>query len=190
MRSVVEGPDGLLVAVGATLDENGEDIATVWTSRDGRQWEGIEPDNTVFTPGTVMVDVALGEHGYVAVGTDDGTDAAIWQSPDGATWARIDTASQSFDDVGSLNSVAVLDAGYVTVGSRAWIKGASGVVTVWTSPDGGTWDRVHSIAGGYASGVVVGDDDIAISGGTRDGRSVAAVWVGPRIDPEAPPLEP
>ena len=190
MRSVVEGPDGLLVAVGATLDENGQDIATVWTSVDGRQWERIEPDNTVFTPGTVMLDVALGEHGYVAVGTDDGTDAAIWQSPDGATWARIDTASQSFDGVGTLDSVAALDAGYVTVGSRAWINGASGVVTVWTSSDGVTWDRVHSIAGGYASGVVVGDDDIAVSGGTRDGRSVAAIWVGPRIDPEAPPPEP
>ena len=190
MGSVVEGPDGLLVAVGATLDENGEDIATVWTSRDGRQWERIEPDNTVFTPGTVMVDVALGEHGYVAVGTEDGTDAAIWRSPDGATWTRIDTASQSFDGIGSLDSVAALDAGYVTVGSRAWIDGNSGVLTVWTSPDGVTWDRIHSITGGYASGVVVRDDDIAISGGTRDGRSVAAAWVGPRIDPGAPPPEP
>ncbi len=97
MDSVIEGPDGLLVAVGATLDENGEDIATVWTSVDGRQWERIEPDNTAFTPGTVMLDVALGEHGYVAVGTEDGTDAAIWQSPDGATWARIDTAVASIE---------------------------------------------------------------------------------------------
>ena len=190
MGSVVEGPDGRLVAVGATLDENGEDTATVWTSHDGRQWERIEPDNTVFTPGTVMVDVALGEHGYVAVGTEDGTDAAIWRSPDGATWTRIDTASQSFDGIGSLDSVAALDAGYVTVGSRAWIDGNSGVLTVWTSPDGVTWDRIHSITGGYASGVVVRDDDIAISGGTRDGRSVAAAWVGPRIDPGAPPPEP
>ena len=121
MDSVVEGPDGRLVAVGATLDENGESIATVWTSVDGRQWERIEPDNTVFTPGTVMLDVALGEHGYVAVGSDGGTDAAIWQSPDGATWTRIDTASQSFDGIGSLDSVAALDAGYVTVGSHAFV---------------------------------------------------------------------
>ncbi len=191
MESVVEGPDGLLVAVGATLDENGEDIATVWTSVDGRQWERIEPDNTVFTPGTVMLDVALGEHGYVAVGTEDGTDAAIWQSPDGATWARIDTASQSFDGIGSLDSVAALDAGYVTVGSRAWINGASGVVTVWTSPDGVTWDRVHSITGGYASGVVVVDGSIAVSGGMPyDDNFHASVWMGPAFDPSAPPPGP
>ena len=90
MDSVVEGPDGLLVGVGATLDENGIRSRTVWTSRDGRQWGRIEPGTAVFTPGTVMLDVALGEHGYVAVGSDGGTNAAIWQSPDGVTWARIE----------------------------------------------------------------------------------------------------
>ena len=190
MDSVVEGPDGLLVGVGATLDENGHSIATVWTSRDGRQWGRIEPGTAAFTPGTVMLDVALGEHGYVAVGSDGGTGAAIWQSPDGVTWARIDTASQSFDGIRSLDSVAALDAGYITVGSRAWINGASGVLTVLTSPDGVTWDRIHSITGAYASDVVVSDDGIAIAGGTRDGRSAAAVWFGPHLDPEAPPPEP
>ena len=202
MRSVVEGPDGLLVAVGTTLDENGEDIATVWTSIDGHHWERvwksvngpqrdrIEPGTTAFIPGTEMLDVAWGERGFVAVGSEDGTDAAIWQSPDGATWTRIDTATQSFDDIGSLDSVAALDAGYITVGSRAWINGNRGAVTVCTSPDGLTWDRIHSITGAYASGVVVSDDRIAISGVTRDGRSVAAVWTGPRFDPEAPPPEP
>ena len=46
-----------------------------------------------------MLDVALSEHGYVAVGSDGGTDAAIWQSPDGVTWTRIDTAAQSFDGI-------------------------------------------------------------------------------------------
>ncbi|MCJ7781500.1 MAG: hypothetical protein MUQ27_11815, partial [Acidimicrobiia bacterium] len=190
--SVVEGPDGLLVAVGATLDENGESTATAWTSVDGRQWERIEPENTVFTPGTVMLDVALSEHGYVAVGTDGGTDAAIWQSPDGATWTRVDTASQSFDGIGSLDSVAALDAGYVTVGPQAFIDATGGVVTVWTSPDGVTWDRVHSITDGYASGVVVVDDGgIAVSGGMPyDNDYHAAVWVGPRFDPDAPPPDP
>ena len=68
--------------------------------------------------------------------------------------------------------------------------GHSPVGTIYRSPDGVTWDRVHSITGAYASGVVVGDGGIAISGGTRDGRSAAAVWIGPRLDPEAPPPEP
>ena len=37
---------------------------------------------------------------------------------------------------------------------------------------------------------MVGDGGIAVSGGTRSGQPVAAVWVGPRYDPDAPPLEP
>jgi hypothetical protein len=138
-----------------------------------------------------MLDVALGEHGYVAVGTDGGTDAAIWQSPDGATWTRVETAAQSFDGIGSLGSVAALDSGYVTVGPQAFIDATGGWVTLWTSPDGATWDRVHSITQGYASSVVVVDGGIAVSGGMPGTDNVeAAVWVGPRFDPEAPPPDP
>ena len=191
MDSVVEGPDGQLVAVGGTLNENGDSIATVWTSGDGRQWNRVELGNAVATKGTAMLDVALGEHGYVAVGTAGGTNAAIWQSPDGHTWIRANTAAQSFDGTGSLNSVAALDAGYVTVGPQGFYYPTEGWVTVWTSPNGVTWDRVHSFADGYASGVVVVDGGIAVSGGTPyDDDYHAAVWVGPHIDPNAPPPEP
>jgi hypothetical protein len=191
MVSIVEGPDGQLVGVGATLNENGDSIATVWTSGDGRQWERVEMGNAVSTKGTAMLDVALGEHGYVAVGTAGGTNAAIWQSADGATWTRATTAAQSFDGIGSLNSVAALDAGYVTVGPQGFIYASGGWVTVWTSPDGVTWDRVQSITEGYASGVAVVDGGIAVSGGMPyDNDYHAAVWVGPRFDPDAPPPEP
>jgi len=191
MDSVVEGPDGQLVAVGATLNENGDSIATVWTSGDGRQWERVELGNAVATKGTAMLDVALGEHGYVAVGTAGGTNAAIWQSPDGLTWIRAATAAQSFDGVGSLNSVAALDAGYVTVGPQGFYYASSGWVTLWTSADGATWDRVHSITEGYASGVVVVDGGVAVSGGMfYDDDYHATVWAGPRFDPDAPPPEP
>jgi hypothetical protein len=138
-----------------------------------------------------MFDVVLGGHGYVAVGTAGGTNAAIWQSPDGLTWIRANTVAQSFDGTGSLNSVAALDDGYVTVGPQGFYYPTEGWVTAWTSPDGVTWDRVHSFANGYASGVVVVDGGIAVSGGTPyDDDYHAAVWVGPRIDPNAPPPEP
>jgi hypothetical protein len=195
MDSVVEGPDGRLVAVGATLDENGESIATVWTSSDGREWERIEPDNTVFTPGTVMLDVALGEHGYVAVGTDGGTDAAIWQSPDGATWTRVETAAQSFA-IGSLGSVAALDSGYVTVGSHTFSGATGDWVTLWTSPDGVKWDRVLTLDSGSAAAILAIDSQIAVVGQVieNDGADVddyhAGAWMGPAFDPDAPPPEP
>ena len=191
MVSVAEGPDGQLVAVGATPDDDGDSTATVWTSGDGRQWDRVELGNAVATVGTAMWDVALGGHGYVAVGTAAGTNAAIWQSPDGRTWIRANTVAQSFDGTGSLNSVAALDAGYVTVGPQGFFYPTEGWVTAWTSPDGATWDRVHSFAAGYASGVVVVDGGIAVSGATPYNDNYhAAVWVGPHIDPNAPPPQP
>jgi hypothetical protein len=196
MTSIVEGPDGRLVAVGVTTDENGEPIATVWTSVDGRQWERIEPDDTVFTPGTVMWDLTLGEHGYVAVGTDGDTDAAIWQSPDGATWTRVDTAAQSFDGIVSLGSVTALDSGYITVGSQAFIDATGDWVTLWTSPDGVTWDRVLTLDSGSAAAILAVDSQIAVVGQVieNDGADVddyhAGVWMGPAFDPDAPPPEP
>jgi hypothetical protein len=145
----------------------------------------------VATKGTAMLDVALGERGYVAVGTAGGTNAAIWHSPDGFTWIRATTAAQSFEGTGSLDSVAALDAGYVTVGPQALTDKLGGSVTLWTSADGATWDRVHSITTGYTSGLVVVDGGISVSGGMPyDDNYHAAVWVGPRFDPDAPPPEP
>ena len=190
MLATVQGPDGDLVSVGAMLDQDGESTAAVWTSTDGSTWDRIDPTSPVFGQKTTMTDITWGPDGYVAVGTDSGTDAAIWQSPDGVTWTRVDTAAQSFDGIGSLGSVASLDSGYVTVGGHAFV-GRGGRVTLWTSPDGVTWDRVHSISSGYASSVVVVDEGIAVSGGMPyDDDYHAAVWVGPRFDPEAPPPEP
>ena len=138
-----------------------------------------------------MLDVALGEHGYVAVGTDGRTYTAIWQSPDGATWTRVETAAQSFYGIGSLGSIAALHSGYVTVGPHQFVDATGGGVTLWTSPDGATWDHVHSITQGYASGVVVVDGGIAVSGGMPyDDNFHASVWMGPAFDPNAPPPDP
>ena len=55
---------------------------------------------------------------------------------------RVDTAAQSFDGITSLGSVTALDSGYITVGSQAVIDATGDWVTLWTSPDGVTWDRV------------------------------------------------
>jgi len=191
MFSVAEDPDGQLVAVGSTLDEDGESVAAVWTSADGQEWERIDEATAVFSPGTVMIDLTWGEHGFVAVGTEGGTEAAIWQSSDGRSWIRIDTADQPFDTIGSLSSVAALDSGYTTVGPHPFIDDRGGWVTLWTSPDGLEWDRVHAIGEGYTSTVVVVEGGIAVAGGMSGADNFhAAVWVGPLFDPEAPPPDP
>jgi len=64
-------------------------------------------------------------------------------------------------------------------------------VTLWTSPDGSTWDRVHTIGPGNASSIVVTDAGIAVAGAIFEADdSHAAVWVGPAFDPNAPPPDP
>ncbi len=192
MDAVAEGPNGHLVAVGGVLDEDGESVAAVWTSTEGQEWSRIAPNAAAFGPGTVMFDVTWGDNGFVAVGThDEGSEARIWHSLDGHEWTQIDTNDQPFETIGSLGSVAALDSGYTTVGPEGGMDSRGTWVTLWTSPDGLEWDRVHAIGEGYSSAVVVVDGGIAVAGGIAGTDNFhAAVWVGPPFDPEAPPPDP
>jgi len=192
MHSVAQSPEGGLVAVGAMLDEAAEPTAAVWTSQDGTTWERIDPTLPAFGQRTVMTDITWGSNGYVAVGTEDDATPAIWTSPDGHSWARVDVSDQPFEVIRSLGSVAALESGYITVGPSQRYGDLAGGVTVWTSPNGTTWDRVHTVGGeGYASAVVVADGGIAVAGSIPGFDNVhAAVWVGPLFDPEAPPPDP
>ncbi|RLE12022.1 MAG: hypothetical protein DRJ28_09740, partial [Actinobacteria bacterium] len=188
-------PDGLIVGVGLAKNDDGELVAAVWASSDGRAWERIEPNSPDFRGETglsvTMLDVAWGSSGFTAVGTDGGAQVAIWQSPDGHSWTRIDTTDQPFDTTGTLSSVAALAAGFVTAGPHAFADQGEGPVTLWTSPDGSTWDRVHTIGPGNASSIVATDAGIAVAGAIFEADdSHAAVGVGPACDPHAPPPDP
>jgi len=186
MQAVARSPDGSFVAVGAMLDKNDKSTAAVWTSTDGSAWDRVDPTSPAFGPGTDMVDITWGENGFMAVGTFGNSEAGIWQSPDGTTWTRVDTATQPFDSITYLTSVAALNTGYVTAGPHIIEAGS---LTLWTSPNGENWTRVHVIQmeDSYASKIVVVDGGIALAGGFRptDGFQ-AAVWLGPRLDPNTP----
>jgi hypothetical protein len=197
MYAVTGGVDGL-VAVGSILGDNDDPIAAVWTSPDGRAWERIDATSAAFNSGTIMLDVTWGPGGFVAVGTEGGTEAAVWRSPDGRAWERIDTAVQPFDTTGSLSSVAALGSGFVALGPHLFLgpglfEGEEGWVTLWASADGSNWDRVHAMGEGYGSAVVVTDAVIAVAGLAVDPDTLtgaAAVWVGPAFDPASPPPHP
>ena len=71
------------------------------------------------------------------------------------------------------------------------IAHAGGTVTLWTSPDGLNWDRVHSIDPGYAMSVVATESGVAVAGAIAEVDNYhAAVWAGPSFDPAAPPPDP
>lgn len=194
-QALAAGADGRVVGVGTAVNDRGEFVGAIWTSTDGRTWERIDQNSEVFASNTdsdvVIQDVAAGPGGFVAVGSDGGTEVAVWHSSDGLLWTRAATADQPFDYIGSLGSVDALGTGWVIAGPHGFSDATGGTVTLWTSPDGATWDRVHSVDPGYAMSVVAIDSGIAIAGaiaGVLD--YYAAVWAGPSFDPAAPPPDP
>jgi len=194
-QSLAANNEGRVVGVGSAVNGRGDFVGAIWTSTDGRDWERIDKDSEMFASTTdsyvAIQDVAAGPGGFVAVGSDGGTEVAIWHSPDGLTWTRANTGGQPFEYIGTLSAVDSLGAGWVIAGPDGFSGSVGGTVTLWTSPDGLTWDRVKSIDPGYASSVVTTESGIAVGGaifGTDDFH--AAVWAGPAFDPAAPPPDP
>ncbi len=140
--TVIEGGPGL-IAVGVVEDSMGWTDGAVWVSTDGLSWERVGDSEVfggvLFRGGTtdlnqVILDVAAGPGGYVAVGWVDrdtgDVDPPIWFSPDGSEWERITGYGETLQDT-DFASVVVDAAGFVAIGNE-----------VWRSPDGQAWTRV------------------------------------------------
>ncbi|MCJ7780153.1 MAG: hypothetical protein MUQ27_04955, partial [Acidimicrobiia bacterium] len=201
--ALASGSDGLIVGVGSARNEDGLRDAAVWISTDAHSWERIDPTSPAFASknsvDVVMFDVTAGPAGLVAVGSEfggaSGPQVAVWHSSDARNWTRVDTAGQMFGTTGALSSVAALEAGFVAAGPEGFGLG-EGPVTVWTSPDGSTWDRVLVLDAGSAQAMVTTGPAFAIAGqvvtdgGADAGDYHASVWMGPALDPNAPPPDP
>ncbi|NNC75844.1 MAG: hypothetical protein HKN93_10090, partial [Acidimicrobiia bacterium] len=135
--SAVTRFDGLLVAVGTTHEEYVTDAA-IWTSTDGATWTQIEDDDFVGDGHQVMLDVASGANGVVAVGSEgrpDDYDAAVWHSSDGAAWDAIGAETLGGSGEQIIWAIEAHDERLVAVGE------AGGSPAVWASDDGTTWVR-------------------------------------------------
>jgi hypothetical protein len=196
IEDFVAGPDGLVVAVGSGGNAEGEIVAAVWTSDDGSTWNRAAADDPVFGSeggfSVAMNGVTYGEEGFVAVGTEGGSDVAIWRSSNGTEWTRVAAPLETFGGTGSLTDVARLPSGFIAVGERGLRTGG---VRAWTSPDGVAWDRVLDLARGDANSVVVTESFAAIAGvgASSDPASNVLVWAGPipdATDPRPDPVPP
>jgi len=190
IQSVAEGPDGLVVGVGHTMNENSERVAAVWMSTDGQSWERVDPTQPGFDGPSVMYDVAWGSGGFIATGSAGGVEAAIWTSPDGYAWSRLDLSVEPFDSIATLASVAALESGYVAGGPHAFEDMRGGWMTLWTSVDGKVWDRVQTTGPGHVMAIVAAEAGIVVAGGKWEEDANAAVWVGPVLDPASPAPDP
>ena len=135
-HSVVAGPDGSLVAVGADSG-SGDGDAAVWRSIGGRLWErvGLGLGSDLGGVGTQeMIAVTVVGPLLVAVGSS-GEEAAVWTSLDGLSWDRSDLGP------GQARAVAEVEGGAVAVGS---LTDGSGELdaSAWRSTDGRTWSAV------------------------------------------------
>ncbi len=201
--ALASGSDGLIVGVGSARNEDGLRDAAVWISTDAHNWERIDPTSPAFGSkndvNVVMFDVTAGPAGFVAVGSEyggaSGPQVAIWHSFDAREWTRVDTTGQMFGSTGALSSVAALEAGFVAAGPEGFGLG-EGPVTIWTSPDGSAWDRVLVLDAGSAQAMVTMGSAFAIAGqvvaaeGADASDYHASVWMGPALDPNAPPPDP
>ena len=174
-----------ILLVGSEHAADGEEIdAAVWISPDGRSWERVVDDKSVFGgPGSQSFRaVTWTRDGFVAVGHDNPLDTeqgrlAIWVSPDGRDWKRLPHDPDSFEALEDLEglSVAVGPGGSVVVGRR----GADGAV--WYSPDTQRWELLtpmSEVFGGDNYQVVwdvlpVGEGFLAVGGTDPE----AGAWV-------------
>ena len=178
IQAITVGPDGTLVAVGTVVDDLGVGVAAVWTSGDGQTWERVPHDPEIFASSTgmdvVMLDVAAGESGLVAVGSErdhhgaglwwiGGERPAVWTSPDGTAWERITLDDEALGATRSISTVASSPTGFVAAGP---IFTDTGPVTIWTSPDGTRWQAVASFEAGYVTSVIDAGPVMAAAGGT------------------------
>lgn len=178
MRSVVVGPDGLLVAVGVACDDATTCAAAVWTAADANKWERIPHDTVVFQDKTSMHSVAFGASGFVAVGAQQ-NGGVVWTSLDGHTWAEVPGRRGTFASA-TLSDVVVWGSGYVAVGNHP--VGGPRIccpkVPVWVSPDGQSWSTTTELGAFHLLSVTAGGPGIVVVGGTGDGGlPMAGIYV-------------
>ena len=189
MVSVIAGGPGL-VAVG--FDGGGgneERNAAVWTSPDGYAWARVPHEEIVFggESSQMMLDVAVGGPGLVAVGTDgspyrntidpSAADAAVWTSANGLTWSRVPHDEEIFGGPTEqrMVSVTVGGPGLVAVGSECGGGYSCSDAAVWTSPDGFGWSRVPDDDAVFSRSGELGDKDEAMLSVTAGGPGLVAV---------------
>ena len=183
---VTTGPDAL-VAVGFGGPPEAQH-AVVWTSADGATWQRVAHDPAVFGDdgGAVMLGVAAGPDGFVAVGAigSPEMDAAVWTSPDGTTWTRVpdNDAVLGGGGIQSVSAVAWTGDRFVAVGLE------DDDAAVWISTDGTGWERVADPGGMFGGGIgstamravtTGGPGLVAVGSGWAVDRPAVVVWTSP-----------
>lgn len=159
--------DGIVVAVGASLDAEMNATATVWFSTDGATWErGRVAGGT----GTSMGSITAWAAGLAATGDRPlGEPRPFWTATEAGTWAAV---QNDLDDQLLPTDVVAWRDGLALVGASGRSGDQHPVVSL--SPNGGRWERtILSPAEGYASSAGVADGRLVVAGIDAD---VLTLW--------------
>jgi hypothetical protein len=219
---VVASEAGTIVAVGehdvwTTETDPGSGVGVIWVSRDGGEtWARVSHDDALFGDDalstglfTSLQSVAVGDAGFIAVGSDivgccEGaastaleepgptqTRAIVLISQDGLTWGRVPAAELPDGGDGvHLEAITYGSGGYAAAG---WRRSNPGVEdsevdpVVWLSPDGQTWTEATDPAGAFdqpggqlIGGIVWGGPGLVAIGVDGDKKGVnTAIWTSP-----------
>ena len=159
--------EDLIVAAGSE-NVGGDSDAVVWASRDGVKWTRVRAKEELGGEGDQLISrVAVGDQGFVAVGSDrvaGECSAAAWISADGKRWTQ---APQDDPDLGGpgrqeMRGVAVANDQIVAVGSDE--SSGTSDAAVWVSRNGRRWNRLQDEEALYRGGeqvmtsIVAGED--------------------------------
>ena len=152
---------------GAQEDEDFNDVAAVWSSADGLNWELAN------IPGLRDVySMAANAAGLLVAAESTGHGAQFWLTTNGTDWEPIAIS----DDPAQVGyNIAATPAGFVTFGSG-----------VWTSTDGRAWQPVTTASAldlFTAAPVVMtayGDRGVALTGGGAGGGPLM-VWTSTNL---------
>ena len=166
---------GQLPILGPTPPHEGR----VWLSADGTSWEDATPADTLENAELRFVirtaDGGLIAHGWAGVPDEElgiGVPiAATWESADGRSWTPSD---QPFGD--DMWPMAIAQGAQGSVATV--LEPAGPTLSIWWSPDGRTWERVHDLGaeGGYSAGA--GDEGFVIAGSQGAAQEPFAIASG------------
>ncbi len=175
------GPAGYII-VGTIVKPGGGCLADVWWSPNLTSWTRGHDVNDVTGSSTVMA-VAAGAHGFVSVGSHDGTPAA-WVTADGRSWTTIVLPLPAGSSSAVLQQIAITgnrvvalgqettSAGVVPFAELSLDEGVSWSQVPFSSPGPGTtFTALTARTGGFTA---VGQ--FGPAGQRQTGQQEIAVW--------------
>jgi hypothetical protein len=161
LYDVIAG-DGVIVAVGATLDAEMNATAAAWSSTDGATWDRA---TVAGSEGASMGPVATAPAGFVATGDRRlGDPRPLWVSTTATSWDALDN---DLSDQLLPTDILAWGEQYVLVGASG--KSGDQHPFVATSTDGQAWQQTNlSEEEGYASAVAVANERLVVAGVDAD----------------------